>query len=192
MKFELLVALRYLRSPNKPAVLRLITALSIFGIAAGVATLVVALAMNSGFRQALQDRLLGATAHISLSSASGGIRDYRGVMEKTKAATGVRAASPAIYQTVLLSSGGKARGIVLKGVEPALEQESNEVLTRDVAGQSASTALESRFRPDPDGIPAILVGRTLLPTCPSQPSKGMTGGRVAGSIPRSRAAIRSR
>ena len=54
MKFEWMVALRYLRSPNKPAVLRLITLFAVLGVAAGVGTLVVALSMNAGFRQTLQ------------------------------------------------------------------------------------------------------------------------------------------
>ncbi len=65
--FEWLVARRYLRSPHRPAVLRLVTLLSVLGVAAGVATLVIALAMNTGFDQTLQDRLLGVTAHITLS-----------------------------------------------------------------------------------------------------------------------------
>ena len=58
MTFEWLVALRYLRSPNRPAVLRLVTLLAVIGVAAGVTTLVIALAMNTGFRQAIRDRLL--------------------------------------------------------------------------------------------------------------------------------------
>ena len=66
MKFAWLVALRYLRSPNRPAVLRLVTLLAVVGVAAGVATLVIALAMNTGFRQAIRDRLLGVTAHVNL------------------------------------------------------------------------------------------------------------------------------
>ena len=67
MRFEWFVAQRYLRSPYRPAVLRLVTLLSVLGVAAGVATLVIALSMNTGFRETLQDRLLGVTAHISLT-----------------------------------------------------------------------------------------------------------------------------
>src|SRR5215469_3257281 len=67
MKFEWFVARRYLRSPYRPAVLRLVTAFSVLGVAAGVATLVIALAMNTGFRETLQERLLGVTAHVSLT-----------------------------------------------------------------------------------------------------------------------------
>ena len=65
MRFAWLVAKRYLRSPNRPAVLRLVTVLAVVGVTAGVATLVIALAMNSGFRSTMQDRLLGVTAHVT-------------------------------------------------------------------------------------------------------------------------------
>jgi len=74
MRFEWFVARRYLRSPNRPAVLRLVTAFSVLGVTAGVATLVIALAMNTGFREALQDRLLGVTAHIALTRPGSGGR----------------------------------------------------------------------------------------------------------------------
>lgn len=155
MNFEWMVAVRYLRSPYKPAVLRLITVLSVVGVAAGVATLVIALAVNTGFRQALQDRLLGATAHVNLSRAgSEGIRDYRAVAQQLRAMPGVQSVTPAIYQTVLLSGGASARGILAKGVDPELERESNEVLRRMVSG-------DTQFGKDADGIPALLVGKIL-------------------------------
>ena len=90
MKFEWLVALRYLRSPNRPAVLRVVTLLAVLGVAAGVTTLVIALAMNSGFRQAIRDRLLSVTAHVNLKPVSPeGIHDYRELMAKLRAAPGV-------------------------------------------------------------------------------------------------------
>ena len=83
MSFEWLVALRYLRSPNRPAVLRLVTLLAAIGVTAGVTTLVIALAMNTGFRQAIRDRLLGVTAHVNLKpTGTEGISDYRDLMER--------------------------------------------------------------------------------------------------------------
>ncbi len=123
MNFEWQVALRYLRSPRRPPVLRLVTALSVIGIGAGVATLVIALAMNTGFRQVLRDRLLGVTAHVNLKPiGTEGIRDYRGLIAQLRNTPGVRSIAPAIYNTVLLSSGGSARGVVLKGVDPEIER----------------------------------------------------------------------
>jgi lipoprotein-releasing system permease protein len=155
MSFEWLVALRYLRSQYKPAVLRLVTLLSVIGVAAGVTTLVVALAMNTGFRQALRDRLLGVTAHINLKPASPqGIRDYRELIARLRSTPGVRAIAPAIYLTVLLSSGNEARGIVLKGIDPELERQSDQALQHIAAG-----SLD--FSPDPNGIPSMLIGRIL-------------------------------
>jgi lipoprotein-releasing system permease protein len=159
MQFEWRIAVRYLRSPYKPAVLRLVTLLAVVGVAAGVTSLEIALAMNTGFRQTLEDRLLGVTAHLNLiRTGADGIRDYRTLMDRLRATPGVRAAAPAIYLTVLLSAGGKARGIVLKGIDPELERQSNEVLRRVVAGVSGRVD----FTPDADGTEAILLGHLLV------------------------------
>jgi len=155
MTFEWLVALRYLRSPNRPAVLRLVTLLAVAGVAAGVTTLVIALAMNTGFREALRDRLLGVTAHVNLKPTSAeGIRNYPELMARLSGAPGVRSIEPAIYNTVLLSIGGRARGIVLKGVDPALELQASGALRHITSGSDS-------LSPDADGIPALIVGRLL-------------------------------
>ena len=155
MKFAWLVARRYLRSPNRPAVLRLVTLLAIVGVAAGVATLVIALAMNSGFRTTLQDRLLGVTAHISISHpGSAALSGYAPLAERLSHVPGVRAVAPAIYITVLLSSGGRAHGVVVKGIDPALENKRNEALQRIVAGSAS-------FTPDSNGINSIIIGKML-------------------------------
>jgi lipoprotein-releasing system permease protein len=155
MSFEWLVALRYLRSPNRPAVLRIVTLLAILGVAAGVTTLVIALSMNTGFRQAIRDRLLSVTAHVNLKPIGpNGIRDYRSLITRLSDTPGVLSIEPAIYATVLLSSGGRARGIVLKGIDPELERRASEALHHIVAGTGD-------FAADADGIPAVLVGRIL-------------------------------
>src|SRR5208337_4285771 len=123
MSFEWFVAQRYLRSPHRPVILRLITLCSVIGVAAGVATLVIALSMNSGFRETLQDRLLGVTAHISVTRpGSGGIQNYQALAEKLEQAAGGRSVTPAIYGTMLLSFNGQARGVVTKGIDIAREK----------------------------------------------------------------------
>ena len=155
MTFEWLVALRYLRSPSRPAVLRLVTLLAVIGVAAGVTTLVIALSMNTGFRQAIRDRLLSVTAHVNLKPMGpDGIHEYRALMTQLSGVAGVRSIEPAIYNTVLLSCGGRARGVVLKGVDPDLERKASGALRSIVAGSDS-------FAPDPDGIQALLVGRIL-------------------------------
>ncbi|HTC77282.1 MAG TPA: hypothetical protein VK657_01640, partial [Terriglobales bacterium] len=77
MKFELFVASRYLRAKRRQAVIGVITAISVIGVAAGVASLIIALAINNGFRQDLQQRLLGSTAHVDLMRVQAdGIRNW--------------------------------------------------------------------------------------------------------------------
>jgi lipoprotein-releasing system permease protein len=155
MTFEWLVALRYLRSPNRPAVLRLVTVFAIIGVAAGAMTLVIALSMNTGFRQAMRDRLLGVTAHINLKPiGSEGIGDYKELTARLSSTPGVQSIEPAVYNTVLLSSGGHARGVVLKGIDPTLEIRASEALRHIISGSN-------RFDPDSEGIPALLIGRLL-------------------------------
>jgi lipoprotein-releasing system permease protein len=155
MTFEWLVAVRYLRSPNRPAVLRLVTLLAVIGVAAGVTTLVIALSMNTGFRQAIRDRLLSVSAHVNLKPIGPeGIHDYRELMARLSGTPGVRSIDPAIYNTVLLSFGGRAHGIVLKGIDPDLERRASEALRHIIAGSD-------NFADDADNIPALLVGRIL-------------------------------
>lgn len=107
----------------------MITAISIAGVAAGVASLVIALAINNGFRQDLQERLLGSTSHINLLRVqSDGIRNWQPLMERLSKLPHVVAAAPAIYEQVLVSRGPRARGAVLKGIDPADERKVSDLL----------------------------------------------------------------
>jgi len=127
--FELFIALRYLRAKRRQAVIGVITAISILGVAAGVASLIVALAINNGFRRDLQERLLGSTAHVQLMRVAGdGIRQWRPLLDRLSREKGVLAASPAIYEQVLISRGARAKGALLKGVIPADERRVSQML----------------------------------------------------------------
>lgn len=155
MTFEWLVAKRYLRSPNRPAVLRLVTYLASLGVAAGVMTLVIALSMNTGFREAIRNRLLSVTAHVNLKAINPeGIHDYRALMARLSNAPGVQSIVPAVYETVLLSMGRQARGVVVKGVDPELERKVDGALHHLSAGSA-------NFAPDSTGVPALMVGRLM-------------------------------
>src|ERR1700683_4013392 len=102
MRFELFVASRYLRAKRRQAVIGVITGISIAGVAAGVASLVVALAINNGFRQDLQDRLLGSSSHINLLRVqSDGISDLRRLLDRLSKGPHIVAAAPALYGQVL-------------------------------------------------------------------------------------------
>lgn len=130
MRFELFVATRYLRAKRRQAFIGVITAISVLGVAAGVASLIVALAINNGFRQDLQQRLLGSTSHVSLLRIqSDGIKNWAGLVERLSHQPHVVAAAPAIYEQVLISRGPRARGAVLKGMIPAEERKVSDLLS---------------------------------------------------------------
>jgi lipoprotein-releasing system permease protein len=159
MRFELFVALRYLRAKRRQAVIGLITVISIVGVAAGVASLIVALAINNGFRQDLQQRLLGSTSHVNLLRVqSDGIKEWRPLMDRLGKLPHVLAAAPAIYEQVLISRGPRARGAVLKGIVPADERRITDLLNSVKIGSPAAldepAASSSSEPPPPPSTPA--------------------------------------
>jgi len=146
MRFELFIATRYLRAKRRQAFIGVITAISVLGVAAGVASLIVALAINNGFRQDLQARLLGSTAHVSLLRVeSDGIKEWRPLLGQLSKQPHVVAAAPAIYEQVLISRGPRARGAVLKGMLPQYERRVSDLLN-SVALGSASALDEDNTR----------------------------------------------
>jgi lipoprotein-releasing system permease protein len=148
MRFELFIARRYLRAKRRQAFIGIITGISILGVAAGVASLVVALAINNGFRQDLQQRLLGSTSHISLQRiADDGIRDWPSLMDRLSKQPHVMAAAPAIFEQVLISRGPRARGAVLKGMIPRYERHVGDLLNSVKEG-SADELEEPATGPD--------------------------------------------
>ena len=129
MKFELFVAARYLRAKRRQAVISVITIISIVGVMAGVASLIVALSINAGFQRDLQNQLLGSTSHINLLKIKAdGIYDWRELMPRLEKQPHVIAAAPALYEQVLASRGSRASGMQLKGVIPEYENRVSELL----------------------------------------------------------------
>jgi lipoprotein-releasing system permease protein len=117
MMFELFVALRYLKAKRKQAVISVITIISILGVTAGVMALIVALAISTGFREDLQSKLLRGTSHINVLpvDVTKGIADAPSLISKIKTVKGIRSATPALYQPVLVSS-ARQEGMMLKGM----------------------------------------------------------------------------
>lgn len=115
--FELFVARRYLMAKRRQAIVPVITLISILGLAAGVMALVVALAINNGFRQTLQSLLLGATAHVSVmeKEPGSGIEDWRELSKSLRAVPGVNDVSPALYGSVFFAGPMQSAGGTLKG-----------------------------------------------------------------------------
>jgi lipoprotein-releasing system permease protein len=139
MRFELFIATRYLRAKRRQAFIGIITGISIVGVAAGVASLIVALAINNGFRQDLQERLIGSTSHVSLLRiADDGIKDWPPLVERLSKQPHVVGAAPAIFEQVLISRGPRARGAVLKGMIPTDERRVGDLLNTIKEGSAAA------------------------------------------------------
>jgi lipoprotein-releasing system permease protein len=169
MRFELFVASRYLRAKRRQAVISVITAISIIGVAAGVASLIIALAINNGFRQDLQERLLGSTAHINLMRIENdGIRDWRPLLERLSKEPHVKAAAPALFEQVLISRGARARGGILKGVLPGYEKKVSELLQTVKLGSAEelepahdSTSQITNYKSQISAMPPIILGKDM-------------------------------
>lgn len=124
MRFEWTVALRYLRARRKQTVISVITVISIFGVAAGVAALIVALAINNGFQSTLQTSLLSATAHINIleRNPAYGIEHWEQLVPKLLKIPHVVNATPGLYGQVafkgpLVGAGGVMKGVLLNSKE---------------------------------------------------------------------------
>ncbi|MFI5087805.1 MAG: FtsX-like permease family protein [Terriglobales bacterium] len=166
MSFELFIASRYLRAKRRQAVIGIITAISIAGVTAGVASLIIALAINNGFRQDLQNRLLGSTSHVQLLRVeSDGIRNWQSLLARLSKEPHVAAASPAIYEQVLVSRGARAKGAVLKGILPEYERKVSDMLKNVTVGSAA--ALEPNAlggeRAPPTSLPDSLARTAAMP-----------------------------
>jgi lipoprotein-releasing system permease protein len=159
LRFELFIAARYLRAKRRQAVIGVITAISVLGVAAGVFSLIIALAINNGFRQDLQERLLGSTSHVNIMRTEGdGISDWREVQQHLAKQPHVIASAPVIYEQVLASRGARAQGIVLKGVIPEEEKRVSDLLQNVHEGSTAP--LDDPKSAD-QSYPPILLGKDL-------------------------------
>ncbi len=176
MRFELFIASRYLRAKRRQAFIGIITGISILGVAAGVASLVVALAINNGFRQDLQQRLLGSTSHISLQRvADDGIRDWPALLDRLSKQPHVVAAAPAIFEQVLISRGPRARGAVLKGMIPRYERRVGDLLSSVKEGSAdaledtparemqSQNSADSTTTQSPDSLAAVQQRQAAMP-----------------------------
>jgi len=164
MRFELFIALRYLRAKRRRAVIGIVTAISVVGVAAGVASLVVALAITNGMRRDLEARLVGSTAHVDLMRvASDGIRDWHPLVERLRHLPHVTAAAPGLYGQVLISRGARSGGGLIKGILPAQERTVSDLLQSVKVGSAA--ALEPALSTTTLlTTPPLVIGKDLAET----------------------------
>jgi lipoprotein-releasing system permease protein len=166
MRFELYVAARYLKAKRRQAVVGVVTGISVAGVAAGVAALIIALAITNGMRRDLQDRLLGSTAHVQLMRVKDdGIRNWQPLVERLRHVPHVVAASPGLYEQVLVARGARDGGALIEGILPDQEQTVSDLLS------TASPGAVSALQPQPDAegaaskeLQPIVLGKDLAET----------------------------
>src|SRR5438552_14869501 len=194
MRFEFFIAARYLRAKRRQAVVGVITAISVIGVAAGVASLIIALAITNGMRRDLQERLVGSTSHVDLMRVAGdGIRDWRPLLERLRRVPHVVAAAPGLYGQVLISHGARSGGGLIKGVVPADEKTVGDLLQS--VREGSATALEPVGSPcdsragsfedcmknmaTSNGVHPTLRGGTAKDGAPGHAGPGKENGRAS-------------
>ena len=119
------------------------------GIGLGVAALVIVLSVMNGFQKEVRDRMLSVVSHIEVISADGGaLEDTLGTLQQVKAHSQVIGAAPFIAAQALLARGEDMKGVLVRGIDPALEP---SVVDLSVAAQG--------FNKSMPGINALVPGQ---------------------------------
>lgn len=160
--YELFLALRYLKARRKQAFTSVVTGVSVLGVAVGVAALIIALALLTGFQEDIQSKIIGANAHVFIYDlGSGPIDEYGDVAATAGQVSGVVAAAPAIYQSAMLVGEVQSTFINLKGIEPAAERATTDLLDRIVEGSAEGLHEPAAGAGREDRHPGIAIGRDL-------------------------------
>ena len=159
MPFELLIGLRYLKAKRKSTFISIITFISTAGVMLGVMALIVVLAVMTGFEEDLKEKILGTNAHVVVVRNGAPMEEYHQVMETLKKIKGVTAATPFIYNQVMLSSGKNVSGVVLRGIDVPTDRLVTRLSKSVVEGNV--DRLEPKMEAGADALPGLLLGKEL-------------------------------
>lgn len=170
LPYEFYISLRYLKAKRRKKGITLNTGISIGGVTVGVAALISTLAVMTGFKEDLRDKILGTNSHIVVTDrTSDNIHEYAQVLEKVKAVPHVLAATPFIFKQVLLSSETSAFGVVLRGIDPNKEGQVTKISENLIEGhldhlENPPPELTALFQEETDATrkyPGIIIGKEL-------------------------------
>ena len=125
--FEWMIGLRYTRAKRRNRFVSFISATSIIGITLGVTALIVVISVMNGFQDELRERILGMTAHVTISQQGGSLADWPSVVERVDENPAVQAAAPYIQSEGMLSAGSAVSGAIIRGIRPALEMPVTDI-----------------------------------------------------------------
>ena len=156
MRLPLWIAGRYLRARPRTGFVRLLTGISIAGVAVGVTALLVVLAVMNGFEGEVQSRIAGTDAHVILLGATtDGIDDGEGLARRLAREKNVLGASAFTYAKAMVFHEGLSEGLVVKGVDLASERGVTTV------SRSIEPKLDSIPNVTLSGDPGIVLGSEL-------------------------------
>ncbi len=113
---ERLIAFRYLRARRQEGFISVIAIFSLTGIALGVATLIVTMAVMNGFRAELLGRILGFNGHINVYAAQGSLTGYDDFAAQVRKLPGIVSATPTIQGQVMSTAGTQSSGALVRGL----------------------------------------------------------------------------
>jgi len=123
--YELLIGWRYTRAgraTRRNGFISFISGVSMLGIALGVAALIIVLSVMNGFQKEVRDRMLGVVSHVEVYAAGGqALADVNATLAQTRAHPQVIGAAPFIAAQALLARGEDMKGVMVRGIDPALE-----------------------------------------------------------------------
>jgi lipoprotein-releasing system permease protein len=149
--YEFFIGLRYTRAKRRTHFISFISAVSMLGIALGIAALITVMSVMNGFEKEIRARILGAAAHVQVLGPERGIENWEGLSARVREHPGVLASAPFVQAQGLLSTGSAVRGVYVRGIVPQLEDQ-----VADFSKHMAAGSLEA-LQPGSFGI-AIGIG----------------------------------
>ncbi|HIC27991.1 MAG TPA: lipoprotein-releasing ABC transporter permease subunit, partial [Rhodospirillales bacterium] len=146
-----MVAMRYLRARRQEGFISVIAWFSLLGIALGVATLIIVMAVMNGFREELLSRILGINGHLSIYGQTNQLRDFDPIAERLRKVTGVVAVTPMIEGQVMATARGIAQGAVVRGIR------AQDLAARNIVADNIKSGSLADFK----GKNAIIVGQRM-------------------------------
>ncbi|NJD90084.1 MAG: lipoprotein-releasing ABC transporter permease subunit [Geobacter sp.] len=165
MPYELFISLRYLKAKRKSAFISIITLISTAGVALGVMALIIVLAVMTGFEMDLKEKILGTNAHVVILKNGSTIDNYQELMQRLVKYDGVIAATPFIYNQVMLSTGKNVSGVVLRGIDPESDQKVTNLHKSMISGKLSSLLPDKGSIMLKDAaestLPGLIIGKEL-------------------------------
>lgn len=160
LPYELFIGLRYLKAKRKQTFISIITFISMAGVMVGVMALVIVLSVMAGFQEDLRSKILGTTSHILVMKFGKGMENADDVVNKVKTVPHVVAASPFIYNQVMLTSETGVSGAVVRGIEPETASTVTDIAKNIREGKLSAV---SQKKKDKNGVevPGAVIGKEL-------------------------------